>query len=115
VAEALKVLRDPLALGRGFDEDARWRAANTSSKAAPVLLMRRSVNSPLSSRAQIWLEVLCRSIPMKSMAGLLCAGKTRMFKEQGIMPQSSGRPLHPIQLCKRSYLTPGITRSPARL
>jgi hypothetical protein len=34
------------------------------------------------------------------MAGLLYAGITRVFKEQGIMPQRGGQPLHPIQLCK---------------
>jgi hypothetical protein len=39
-------------------------------------------------------------MPMKSMAGLLYAGSTRGFKEQGIMPQRGGQPLHPIQLCK---------------
>jgi hypothetical protein len=25
---------------------------------------------------------------------------TRVFKEQGIMPQHGGQPLHPIQFCK---------------
>ena len=30
------------------------------------------------------------------MAGLLCAGVVRVFKEQGIMPQRGGQPLHPI-------------------
>jgi len=45
--------------------------ANTSSKAAQVVLMRRSLSSPPSLSVQIRLEVLCRSMPAKSMAGLL--------------------------------------------
>jgi hypothetical protein len=34
------------------------------------------------------------------MAGLPLRGVTRVFKEQDIMPQRGGQPLHPIQLCK---------------
>jgi hypothetical protein len=35
------------------------------------------------------------------MIGPLCAVRVRVFKEQGIMPQRGGQPLHPIQLCKK--------------
>ena len=35
-----------------------------------AVLMRRSINSPSSVRMQTWLEVLCTSIPICSMAGL---------------------------------------------
>jgi hypothetical protein len=44
------------------------------------------------------LEVSCRSMLAKSMTGHLCAGMTRVFKWQGIVPQSRGQPLHPIQV-----------------
>ena len=58
--------------------------ANTSSKLALVDLMRRSVSSPPSLRAQIWLEVLCRSMPTKSMAGHLCAISTACSKSRAL-------------------------------
>jgi hypothetical protein len=53
--------------------------------------------SPPSPRVQSWLEVLRRSMPTKSMLAPSQAGIICVFKEQGMMPQRHGRPLHPIQ------------------
>ena len=77
--------------------------ANTLSKAARVVLVRLSVSSPPSESMQIWLDVLCRSMPTKSMAGLLLKRViTPVFKEQGIMPQQRGQPLRPIQSLRQA-------------
>jgi hypothetical protein len=94
------------------DASTRMRAAaqpaSKSSKLALVDLMRRSVSSPPSERMQIWLEVLCRSMPTKSMAGLLCAVSTTCSKSRALCRNAASRFI-PFNYVKVAGRTPDLT------
>ncbi len=63
VAEGLEAPGDPLAVGRGLDEDP-------GAGPVPSVRICRSMISPSSARREIWLSLLWTSMPIWSMAGL---------------------------------------------
>jgi hypothetical protein len=70
MAELLETEGDPLAVGRGLDEDARPGArAEDAAKGSGSVRMRCSISSPPSARIQIQRSLLWTSMPIWSMAG----------------------------------------------
>src|SRR4029453_8862999 len=100
VAKRLETAGDPFAIGRGLDQDpARGRAPSTAAKRSGSERMRCSRIVPPSPRMQIWLSLLCTSMPIWSMAGLsLLRRGPRGALVGPCMPprQARGQPLHPI-------------------
>ncbi len=81
----LQVPCDSLALSRCLEQDAGRRpAAEESAQRVPLGSNALLWYSPVSVSTQSWVETLCTSMPIFSVAGLHCAALTAFVVPVGL-------------------------------